>query len=128
MRPATQLVCQTMAVDATGFPTILVDLLTRLGYCWYPQYTVYEDYREFNQEQYHARVDIFDRQDRSTTELHTFPGFGVTVEMAVHEVAFIAITHLRSEYPRLEDTGFRYILYAPAGDETRYYTDVCTPT
>jgi hypothetical protein len=33
-----------MAVDATGFPAILVDLLTRLGYHWYPEYTVYEDY------------------------------------------------------------------------------------
>jgi hypothetical protein len=38
-----------MDVDATGFPSILVDLLTRLGYRWYPEYTVYEDYREFNQ-------------------------------------------------------------------------------
>ena len=68
MRPARQLVRHTMAVDATGFPAILVNLLTRLGYRWYPEYIVYEDYREFNQEQYHAEVRIFDRQNNSITE------------------------------------------------------------
>ena len=32
MRPATQIVRQTMAVGTPGFPAILVDLLTLLGY------------------------------------------------------------------------------------------------
>jgi hypothetical protein len=70
---------------------------------------------------------ILDGQDHPITDLHTFQGFGVTVEMAVHEASYVAITHLRRQYPRLEDSGFRYIPYAPAGDETRYYTAVRTP-
>ena len=117
-----------MAVNATGFPAILVELLTRLGYRWYPEYTVYEDYRELNQEQYHAEVCIFDRRNNSVTELHTFHGIGVTVDMAVHDAAYTAIAGLRGEYSsRLEHTAFRYIPYAPAGDETGYNTAVCTP-
>ena len=64
--PATQLVRRTTARNAPGFPAILITLLTRLGYRWYPEYMVYEDYREFNQEQYHANVRIFDRRDNST--------------------------------------------------------------
>ena len=126
-RPTRQLVRLTVAHDATRFPAILVDLLTRLGYRWYPEYTVYEDYREFNQEQYHAEVCIFDRQDTSVTELHTFHGVGVTVDMAVHDAAYTAIARLRGEHSRLEETAFRYIPYAPAGDESGYYTAVCTP-
>ena len=118
-RPTRQLVRLTMAVDATGFLAILVELLTRLGYSWYPEYAVYEDYCEFNQEQYHAEVCIFDRQNNSDTELHTFHGIGVTVEMAVHDAAYTAIARLCGEYSsRLEHTAFRYIPYAPAGDET----------
>ena len=76
---------------------------------------------------FHAKVDIYDRQNNSTHELHTFEGIGVTVEMAVQEVAYVAITSLRREHPRLEETGFRYFPYPPAGDDTRRYTAVCTP-
>nr|XP_040256468.1 formin-like protein 15 [Aegilops tauschii subsp. strangulata] len=54
MHLATQILRQTMVVDAIGFPAILVHLLTRLGYRWYPEYIFYEDYREFSQEQYRA--------------------------------------------------------------------------
>ena len=44
-------------------------------------------------------VVIYDRRDNSTHELHTFEGVGVTVEMAVHDVAFVAITRLYGEHP-----------------------------
>ena len=58
MRTARQIVRLTYAHDATGFPAILNGLLKTLGYRWYPEYTVYEDYREFNQEQYEAEMVI----------------------------------------------------------------------
>jgi hypothetical protein len=56
---------------------------------------VYEDYREFNQEQYHPDVRIYDRQNDSDTELHLFHGIGVTIEMAVHDAAYSAVARLR---------------------------------
>jgi hypothetical protein len=126
-RPATQLVLRTWARDATGFPAILIALLTRLGYRWYPEYMVYEDYRKFNQEQYHADVRIFDQRDNSDSELHTFHGIGVTIEMAIHDAAHSAVARLHSEHSRLDASKFRYIPYAPAGDGTGYYTAVCAP-
>jgi hypothetical protein len=116
-----------LAIGATGFPDILVDLLTELGYRWYPQYTIWEVFREFNQEMYRAVVRIYDRSNRSTNVLHTFEGHGVTEELSVQEAAFVAISHLCGLYPRLETTPFRYIPYAPVGVENIYYTAVCTP-
>ena len=127
MRPARQLVRQTMAAGVTGFPAILVRLLTRLGYRWYPEFSIYEDIGEFNQERYQAVVRIYDRQDRSITELHTFHGVGVTVDMAVHDAAYAALTRLRGDRRHLDDSEFRYIPYPPAESETGYYTAVCTP-
>jgi hypothetical protein len=110
------------------FPAVLIALLTRLGYHWYPEYMVYEDYREFNQEQYHADVRIYDQQDDSDTELHLFHGIGVTIEMAVHDAAYSAVACLRGEHSiSLDASEFRYILYAPAGDATGYYTTICAP-
>jgi hypothetical protein len=112
-------VLRTWARDAPGFPAVLIALLTRLGYRWYPKYMVYEDYREFNQEQYHADVLIYDKQDDSDTELHLFHGIGVTIEMVVHDAAYSAIAHLRGEFSDiLDDFEFRYITYAPAEDAT----------
>ena len=126
-RPTTQLVRRTLARDTPGFPAVLIALLTRLGYRWYPEYMVYEDYREFNQEQYHADVRIYDRQDDSDNELHLFHGIGVTVEMALHDAAYSAITQLRGQHASLDASEFRYIPYAPTGDATGHYTAICAP-
>jgi hypothetical protein len=59
--------------------------------------------------------------------LHLFHGIGVTIGMAVHDAAHSAVARLRGEHSHLDDSEFRYIPYAPAGDETGYYTAVCTP-
>ncbi|KAI4991401.1 hypothetical protein ZWY2020_039772, partial [Hordeum vulgare] len=131
------------AIETTGFPAILVDLMTRLGYRWYPEYTVYTDFHEYNQYQYHAKVHIFDQMGGDILEHHVFCGIGVSVEMAVHDAAYIAITRLRGAYPHVEESAFRYIPHAPAGDETgsdlttytasvrkrndRSYVAVCAP-
>ena len=106
MRPATQLVRQTTAVGVTGFPAILVNLLTRLGYRWHPEYSVYEDFHEFNQGQYHAVVRIYDQVANSTIVLHIAQGVGVTVDMAVHDVAYAALTRLRGDHRHLDDSEF----------------------
>ena len=111
MRPARQLVRQTMAAGVAGFPAILINLLTRLGYRWHPEYSVYEDFNEFNQEQYQAVVRIYDRQANSITVLHTAHGVGVTVDMAVHDAAYAALTRLRGDHRHLDDSEFRYIPY-----------------
>jgi hypothetical protein len=47
--------------------------------------------------------------------------------MAVHDAAYSAIVHLHGEHIRLEETGFRYIPYTTATEDSGYYTVVCTP-
>jgi hypothetical protein len=59
--------------------------------------------------------------------LHTFHGIGLTIDMAVHDAAHSAVARLRGEHSHLDDSEFRYIPYAPAGDGTGYYTTVCAP-
>ena len=127
MEPTTQIVCQTIPAGATRSPAVLVKLVTYLGYRWHPEYTVYEQFHDFNQEQFHAVVRIYDHEVNSTTVLHTAHGVGVTVDMAVHDAAYAALTRLRREYRELDDSPFRHILIASGEGAEGYYTAMYTP-
>ena len=95
MEPTRQVVRHTTAIGASGSPAVLAEMMTYLGYRWHPEYTVYEEYQDFNQEQYHAIVHLYSREYDSTTVLHTAHGVGVTIDMAVHDAAYAALTRLR---------------------------------
>ena len=49
------------------------------------------------------------------------------IDMAVHDAAHSAVARLHGEHSLLDDSEFRYIPYAPAGDATGYYTAICAP-
>ena len=51
----------TAAIGASGSPAVLAEMLTYLGYHWHPEFTVYEEYQDFNQEQYRAIVHLYSR-------------------------------------------------------------------
>ena len=51
----------TTAIGASGSPAVLAEMMTYLGYRWHPEYTVYEEYQDFNQEQYRAIVHLYSR-------------------------------------------------------------------
>ena len=76
--------------------------MTYLGYRWHPEFTVYEEFQDFNQEQYRAIVHLYSREYDSTTVLRTTHGVGVTIDMAVHDAAYAALTRLRGEYQELD--------------------------
>ena len=48
MEPTRQVVRHTMAIGASGSLVVLVVMMTYLGYRWNPEYTVYEEYPDFN--------------------------------------------------------------------------------
>src|SRR4051812_28604698 len=102
MEPTRQDVRHTAAIGASGSPAVLAEMMTYLGYRWHPEYTVTEEYQDFNQEQYHATVHLYSREYDSTTVLHTAYGVGVTIDMAVHDAAYAALTRLRREYQELD--------------------------
>lgn len=105
---------------------MLVELLTHLGFRWHPEYTVYEQYHDFNQEQYRADVRIFSSEENSTSVLHIAYDVRVTIDMAVHDAAFACLTRLGGEYRELEDSPFRHIAIASSESEEGYYTGIYT--
>ena len=54
-------------------------------------------------------VHLYSREYDSTTVLHTAHGVGVTIDMAVHDAAYAALTRLRGEYRELDTSPFRHI-------------------
>ena len=67
---------------------------------------VYEDFHEFNQEQYHADVRIFDQRIDSNMELHIFHGISMMIDMAVDDAAHSAVAHFCGELSHLYDSEF----------------------
>ena len=111
----------TAAIGASGSPAVLAEMMTYLGYRWHPEYTVYKEYQDFNQEQYHAIVHLYSREYGSTTVLHTH-GVGVTIDMSVHDAANAAQTRLRGEYRELDTSPFRHIAITSDVGSEGYYT------
>ena len=54
--------------------------------------------------------------------LHTAHGVGVTIDMAVHDAAYAALTRLRGEYQELDTSPFRHIAIASDVGAEGYYT------
>src|SRR3954467_8545669 len=107
MEPTRQVVRHTAAIGASGSPAVLAEMMTYLGYRWDLEYTVTEEYQDFNQEQYRALVHLYSREYDSTTVLHTAYGVGVTIDMAVHDAALAALTRLHWEYRESRTPPFR---------------------
>src|SRR5215216_2033430 len=122
MEPMTQVVRHTTAIGVLGSPAVLAEMMAYLGYHWHPEYTVYEEYQDFNQEQYCATVHLYSREYDSTNVLHTAHGVGVTIDMAVHDAAYAALTRLRGEYQALDTSPFRHVAIASDVGAEGYYT------
>lgn len=119
-----QVVRLTHCDGTTGHPAMLIEVMDYIGFRWFPEFVVYEVYRDFNQQYYRAEVFIYPN-DRSTINpppLHHALGFGVTVEMAVHEAAYICLTFLRAEYRLLDHSPFRYIPSGYLGEAGHHHT------
>ena len=69
-RDLNQVVRLTRCLDVPGHTAKLVRVMTEAGYRWYPEYTVEEQFRDFNQSQYLCTVRIFPSYPGSTEPLH----------------------------------------------------------
>ena len=125
-RPQNQVVRLTRCLDVPGHTAMLVRVMTEAGYRWYPEYTVEEQYRDFNQSQYLCTVRIFPSYPGSTEPLHCSYGLGVTIEMSVQDAAYSMMTIIRARTSLLRNTDFRYMPASLPGAEgyfTAIYTD-----
>ena len=82
-RAQNQVVRLTRCLDVPGHTAMLVRVMIEMGYRWYPEYTVEEQFRDFNQSQYFCTVRIFPSYPGATEPLHCSYGLRVTIEMAV---------------------------------------------
>ena len=108
MTSTWQVVRLTRCEEVPGFPALLAAALSSQGSPWFPEYYVYEDYREYGQTQFCCEVHILredGRQDR-----YRFRGFGMTQEQSVHEAAYVALTHYcyDCDYLRAPTSVFRH--------------------
>ena len=58
-RVQNQVVRLTRCLDVPGHTAMLVRVMIETGYRWYPEYTVEEQFRDFNQSQYSAPSGYF---------------------------------------------------------------------
>ena len=105
--PPRQIFCLTRCIGVRGHPATLIEMMYFVGYRWYPEYTVEEQFRDFNQTQYHCIVRIYPHHIGVTQPVLFGHGIGMTENMAVQDAAYSCMTLLREEHALLRDTSFR---------------------
>ena len=103
-----QVVRLTRCENVSGFPALLAAALSNQGCLWYPEYTVYEEYRDYGLSTFYCEVEIRDLAGDQI--FYHAPGRGMTPEHAVQEAAYYALTFYRQECPYLgfDNSPFRY--------------------
>ena len=91
-RSQNQVVHLTRCLDVPGHTAMLVRVMVETGYRWYPEYTVEEQFRDFNRSQYLCTVRIYPSYHVATEPLHCSYGLGVTIEMSVQDAAYSMMT------------------------------------
>ena len=86
--PPRQIVRLTRCLDVRGHPATLIEMMSYVGYRWYPEYTVKEQFHDFNQTQYHCIVRIYPHHNGVTQPIHFGHGIGMTENMAVQDAAY----------------------------------------
>ena len=103
-----QVVRMTQCEDTLGFPALLREMLSYLGYVWYPEYRVFEIPRGENQHLYRVVVYVPADDFRKLPE-HCCETTAATVDMAVQRAAYHMITVLRYDNTCFELSPFRYV-------------------
>ena len=123
--PPRQIVRLTRCLGVRGHPAMLIEMMSYTSYRWYPEYTVEEQYLDFNQTLFHCIVRINSHHIGDTQPIHYGHGIGVIENMVVQDAAYSCITLLREEHALLSESPYHYILVALPGEEG-YYTGLYT--
>uniref|UniRef100_A0A8I6Y700 Uncharacterized protein n=1 Tax=Hordeum vulgare subsp. vulgare TaxID=112509 RepID=A0A8I6Y700_HORVV len=96
---------------------MLVRMMSVAGFRWYPEYTVEEQYRDFNGSQYLCTVRVFPDYPGAEEPIHWSYGLGVTLDMAVQDAAYSMLTIMRARHALLQNSEFCYVLASQPGEE-----------
>ena len=112
-----QIVCLTRCEDTPGFPELLRYAIGTSCFRWMPEYTVYEQYHDYHMTQYLARVVIPPDEEYEFHGGYQYFGLGITVEMAIQEAAYNAVTRFRWDMPPMANTSFMFCPSAPPPEQ-----------
>jgi hypothetical protein len=116
------LILATRAEDVVGFPALLNEMLWKANYSLRPEYTVYARGLGVGVVDYVATLHLSARMVAGS-ESHVFEASGTSVEMAIQEVAYEAMTRLRWEHQELWEDPFTYYpMQAPDDPVCRFAT------
>src|SRR3954468_14817275 len=76
--PPRQIVRLTRCLGVRGHPATSIEMMSYVGYRWYPEYTVEEQFHDFNQTQLHCIVRIYPHHVGVTPPIHFGHGIGIT--------------------------------------------------
>ena len=110
----------TRCEETAGHPALLRDMVTFLGFRWAPEYQVFEHQKEFFQTVYRAVVYI--ASDDGRRVVRSFAAMGPSIDMAVQQVAYVALTMLRGDYYGFNDSRFRHISRGYLTDDVAHFT------
>jgi hypothetical protein len=102
------LIMVTRAEGVQGFPSILNEMLWRSNFSYLPEYSVYARGLGPGLVDYFATMFIPMRLVEGVNHSHNFIAHGTSVGMAIQEVAYKAMTHLRQEIGELWMTLFQH--------------------
>jgi hypothetical protein len=117
----SQVVRMTQCENTTGFPALLREMLSYLGFIWYPEYRVTELPLDDQQHRYRAEVHVPADDLRCYPE-HFVEATASSVEMAVQRAAYCLVITLRSTYTCFERSPYRYVPSGVRVTQARFHT------
>ncbi|CAN6216785.1 unnamed protein product [Urochloa humidicola] len=97
---ARRCIMATRAPETVGFPTLLDDAVRTARFVHKPEYVVFAGGYAVGLDEYMARLHLGEREGEEG-KVYVFEAMGTSAEMAVHEVARIALMYLRYEIREL---------------------------
>src|ERR1043165_1393939 len=105
--PPRKIVRLTRCLGVRGHPSMLIEMMSFIGYRWYPEYTIEEEFLDFNQTQYHCIVRIYPHHIGVTQPILFGHGIGMTENMAMKDATYSCMTLVIEEHTFIGGTSFR---------------------
>ncbi|CAN6295898.1 unnamed protein product [Urochloa humidicola] len=97
---AWRCIMATRAPEAVGFPAILDGAVRRARFLLKPEYEVFARGYAVGLDEYMARLHLGEREGEEG-KVYVYEAIGTSPEMAIHEVARVALMYLRYEIEEL---------------------------
>ncbi|CAO2198331.1 unnamed protein product [Urochloa humidicola] len=105
---ARRCIMATRAPETVGFPALLDGAVRMARFYLKPEYEVFARGYAVGLDEYMARLHLGEREGEEG-KVYVFEAFGTSAEMAVHEVARVALMYLRYEVQELWGEPYTFV-------------------